>query len=89
MKIAVVGAFDHGNLSDLYTKIKETEKKDKITVDLVLICANLEAARNVYDLKCVDRADCWKSLNDFNQYYKGSKKAKYLTLGLYIVKCSS
>jgi len=79
MKIAVVGSFEN-SLNKLYKEIKQKEQQKNISIDLVLICGNLQAFRNKNDLKCVDCVEGWKNLGDFNEYFSGKRKATHLTL---------
>jgi lariat debranching enzyme len=52
MKIAVVGCA-HGELEKIYEAVLYLEKKDGITVDLLICCGDFQATRNMEDLRCM------------------------------------
>jgi lariat debranching enzyme len=52
MKIAVEGCA-HGELDKIYEAIRYLEKKDGITVDLLICCGDFQSTRNMEDLSCM------------------------------------
>lgn len=78
MKIAVVGCV-HGSLDKVYEDVALQAKEQNTEIDLVLICGDFQAIRNVNDLKCMAVPDKYKSLGTFHEYYSGARKAPYLT----------
>lgn len=79
MHIAVEGCC-HGELDKIYETIQNLEKRDGIQVDLLLCCGDFQAVRDEADLACMAVPDKYKSMQNFWQYYSGSKKAPYLTI---------
>ncbi|KAJ6220868.1 hypothetical protein RDWZM_006680 [Blomia tropicalis] len=79
MKIAVVGCL-HGELDIIYEKISQLEQEQNITVDILFICGDFQAIRNVNDLKCMSVPDKYKRLGTFHSYYFGDKVASKLTI---------
>lgn len=79
MFIAVIGC-THGNLDRIYTDVKDYEMRTGNVIDLVVICGDLQAARGINDLKCMDVPERYEQLGDFHNYYKGKKHARRPTL---------
>ncbi|XP_067686624.1 lariat debranching enzyme A-like [Haliotis asinina] len=79
MKIAVEGCC-HGELDKIYETIQHLEKKNNITVDLLLICGDFQAVRNRADLPCMAVPPKYQRLNTFYKYYSGEKVAPVLTI---------
>lgn len=79
MKIAVEGCC-HGELDKIYETLEYIEKKNSIKIDLLLICGDFQAVRNVADLQCMAVPQHYQKLNTFYKYYSGEKKAPYLTV---------
>jgi hypothetical protein len=52
LNIAVEGCC-HGELDRIYQTIQESEEKNGIHVDLLLICGDFECLRDVIDLDCL------------------------------------
>ncbi|KAK0217972.1 lariat debranching enzyme, C-terminal domain-containing protein [Armillaria fumosa] len=79
LKVAVEGCC-HGKLDDIYKQVASMERKGKYKVDLLLICGDFQATRNVQDLECMAVPPKHKHLNDFPKYYSGQKRAPILTV---------
>ncbi|XP_056013098.1 lariat debranching enzyme A-like isoform X2 [Ostrea edulis] len=79
MKIAVEGCC-HGELDKIYETLEHIEKKNNIHIDLLLICGDFQAVRNMADLQCMAVPQHYQKLNTFYKYYSGEKKAPYLTV---------
>ncbi|KAL7752330.1 lariat debranching enzyme [Sorochytrium milnesiophthora] len=79
LQIAVEGCA-HGALNDIYAAVRQTEVKEGITVDLVIICGDFQAIRNQADLDNLAVPPKYRELNDFHEYYSGARTAPYLTI---------
>mmetsp|Transcript_411 Transcript_411/g.477 ORF Transcript_411/g.477 Transcript_411/m.477 type:complete len:421 (+) Transcript_411:32-1294(+) len=77
--IAVEGCC-HGELDAIYNTVKEIEEKHDKNIDLVLLCGDVQAARNQADMASMAMPPTYRTLGDFHQYYNGEKKAPYLTI---------
>jgi lariat debranching enzyme len=73
VRVAVHGCC-HNELDVIYNNIK------KESVDLLLICGDIQCIRNTRDLDSMSVPDKYKSLGSFHEYYSGKKKAPVLTL---------
>ncbi|XP_076013250.1 lariat debranching enzyme [Genypterus blacodes] len=79
MKIAVEGCC-HGELDKIYETIAYLEKKEGVTVDLLLCCGDFQAVRNEGDMKCMAVPAKYRTMQTFYKYYSGEKKAPILTI---------
>nr|XP_027204228.1 lariat debranching enzyme B-like [Dermatophagoides pteronyssinus] len=79
MKIAVVGCL-HGELDIVYQQIESYEKNNNTSIDLVLICGDVQTIRNENDFKCLAVPPKYRRLGDFHHYYFGEKSIPKLTL---------
>ncbi|CEH14913.1 RNA lariat debranching enzyme [Ceraceosorus bombacis] len=79
MRVAVQGC-SHGALDSIYASIRSLDAQAKKRTDLVLLCGDFQALRNVADLETIAVPDKYKQLGDFVHYYTGLKQAEYLTL---------
>jgi len=81
MRIAIEGCA-HGELEEIYTTIKEAEKRDGKKVDLLLCCGDFQSTRNLEDLKCMAVPDKFKNMCSFYKYYaaKPGFEAPILTI---------
>lgn len=79
INIATIGCL-HGKLEVVYEEISKYEIKNKISIDLVIICGDFQTVRDYADLEYVKMPDKYKHLGDFHLYYKGKKEIPYLTL---------
>lgn len=77
--VAVEGCC-HGELDSIYRSVERTEKEAGVKVDLLIICGDFQAVRNVQDLGCMAVPPKYRKLGDFARYYSGSKKAPILTI---------
>lgn len=64
MKIAVEGCC-HGQLDAIYDHIQALESKNNYKVDLLLICGDFQAIRNLADLQCMAVPNKYKTLGGF------------------------
>lgn len=79
MKIAIQGCA-HGELEKIYDTIKTLEEKEKIKVDLLIICGDFQASRNEQDLYCMAVPQKYYNMCSFYKYYNGDKEAPILTI---------
>ncbi|MBN3318638.1 DBR1 enzyme, partial [Atractosteus spatula] len=79
MKIAVEGCC-HGELDKIYETIGYLERREGVTVDLLLCCGDFQAVRNQGDLKCMAVPPKYRNMEGFYRYYSGEKKAPILTI---------
>ncbi|KAF9493420.1 DBR1-domain-containing protein [Pleurotus eryngii] len=79
MKIAVEGCC-HGALDAIYRQIATLEQRNNYKVDLLVICGDFQAIRNVRDLQCMAVPDKYKQLGEFHKYYTGERIAPVLTI---------
>jgi len=64
MKIAVEGCC-HGELDAIYDHVRTLETQNKYKVDLLLICGDFQAVRNLADLQCMAVPHKYKTLGGF------------------------
>eukprot|EP00924_Labyrinthula_sp_SR-Ha-C_P010105 augustus_masked-scaffold_40-processed-gene-2.47-mRNA-1 protein AED:0.28 eAED:0.28 QI:0/-1/0/1/-1/1/1/0/412 len=79
VNIAVVGC-GHGKLDEIYAEIKSLEIKDNDKINLVLVCGDFQAVRNLDDLACMNTPAKYKKMNSFYKYYSGESIAPFLTI---------
>nr|XP_023661480.1 lariat debranching enzyme [Paramormyrops kingsleyae]XP_023661481.1 lariat debranching enzyme [Paramormyrops kingsleyae]XP_023661482.1 lariat debranching enzyme [Paramormyrops kingsleyae]XP_023661483.1 lariat debranching enzyme [Paramormyrops kingsleyae]XP_023661484.1 lariat debranching enzyme [Paramormyrops kingsleyae]XP_023661485.1 lariat debranching enzyme [Paramormyrops kingsleyae]XP_023661486.1 lariat debranching enzyme [Paramormyrops kingsleyae]XP_023661487.1 lariat debranching enzym len=79
MKIAVEGCC-HGELDKIYETIAYLERKEGLSVDLLLCCGDFQAVRNEGDMKCMAVPAKYRQMQTFYKYYSGEKKAPVLTI---------
>uniref|UniRef100_A0A8C9RFB4 Debranching RNA lariats 1 n=1 Tax=Scleropages formosus TaxID=113540 RepID=A0A8C9RFB4_SCLFO len=79
MKVAVEGCC-HGELDKIYETIAYLERKDGVSVDLLLCCGDFQAVRNEGDMKCMAVPAKYRNMETFYKYYSGEKKAPVLTI---------
>lgn len=63
-QIAIEGCC-HGELDAIYTHIASLEQQYDYNVDLLLICGDFQAIRNLRDLECLAVPDKYKRLGGF------------------------
>eukprot|EP01112_Ceratiomyxa_fruticulosa_P020219 TRINITY_DN6832_c0_g1_i1.p1 TRINITY_DN6832_c0_g1~~TRINITY_DN6832_c0_g1_i1.p1 ORF type:complete len:513 (-),score=117.58 TRINITY_DN6832_c0_g1_i1:177-1553(-) len=78
--IVCIEGCSHGELDAIYGSIKKTEIRNNIKVDLLLMCGDFQAVRNLSDLSCINIKEKFLSMNDFHKYYSGECKAPILTI---------
>lgn len=79
MKIAVEGC-SHGELDNIYASIAKAEEAGGFKTDLLLLCGDFQAIRNIGDLECIAVPPKYRSMGSFHRYYSGEKIAPVLTL---------
>jgi lariat debranching enzyme len=79
MKVAVAGCV-HGALDKLYQDFEQFQKQENGSIDLLLVCGDVQTVRNEPDLLCMAVPPKYRALGDFHRYYTGERKAPVLTL---------
>ncbi|KAJ3411301.1 lariat debranching enzyme [Chytridiales sp. JEL 0842] len=79
MRIAVEGCA-HGELDKIYASLRNVEAKQKVKIDLLLICGDFQSIRNEGDLKALACPDKYRDIGVFHEYYTGKKKAPIPTI---------
>ena len=79
MKIAVEGCA-HGELETIYAALENIQRRDNITIDLLICCGDFQAVRNEMDLACMAVPAKYKKMCSFYKYYNGEKTAPILTI---------
>ncbi|KAL5006185.1 hypothetical protein ScPMuIL_017343 [Solemya velum] len=79
MKVAVEGCC-HGELDKIYETLEYLQKKNNVKVDLLIICGDFQAVRNLSDMECMAVPKKYQKMNTFYKYYSGEKTAPILTI---------
>lgn len=79
MKVAVEGC-SHGELDNIYASILKAEEQGNFKTDVLLLCGDFQALRNVADLECLAVPHKYRELGGFHRYYSGEKVAPLLTI---------
>ncbi|KAJ2695058.1 hypothetical protein H4R19_005866, partial [Coemansia spiralis] len=79
LTIAVEGCC-HGELDNIYSQLLDRQKALKKKIDLLVICGDFQAVRNVTDLNCMSCPDKYKQIGGFHRYYSGERTAPVPTL---------
>ncbi|KAH9923782.1 DBR1-domain-containing protein [Epithele typhae] len=79
LQIAIEGCC-HGELDAIYARIAALEQENGYKVDLLLVCGDFQAVRNLRDLQCMAVPDKYKQLGGFAKYYSGEAAAPILTV---------
>ena len=79
LRVAAVGCL-HGELDAVYRTIVYADAQCGRRTDLVLICGDVQAARDAHDLASMSFATFEPRLSDFQAYHDGRKRAPILTL---------
>ena len=79
IRVAVEGCC-HGELDAIYASVLETQRRNGITIDLLLICGDFQACRNEQDLNCMAVPQKYRSMASFYKYYSGEAEAPILTI---------
>ncbi|KAJ6440040.1 lariat debranching enzyme protein [Purpureocillium lavendulum] len=82
LKIAVVGC-GHGQLDTIYATAESQCRQKGCSLsdlDLLLVCGDFQAVRNVRDLNCMSVPRKYRELGSFHKYYSGAAVAPVLTL---------
>ena len=70
----------HGELDAIYASVLETQRRNGITIDLLLICGDFQACRNEQDLNCMAVPQKYRTMASFYKYYSGEAQAPMLTI---------
>ena len=62
--IAIEGCC-HGELDAIYAHIAALERENEYSIDVLLICGDFQAVRNLRDLQCMAVPDKYKQLGGF------------------------
>lgn len=73
MVLVAVEGCGHGTLDSIYRSLKPM-------ADVLIICGDFQAIRNITDLETISVPSKYKQLGDFPEYYAGTKKAPVLTI---------
>lgn len=79
IRVAVEGC-SHGELDSIYASVLETQRRNGITIDLLLICGDFQACRNEQDLNCMAVPQKYRTMASFYKYYSGECVAPMLTI---------
>ncbi|KAJ2753614.1 lariat debranching enzyme [Coemansia pectinata] len=79
LTIAVEGCC-HGQLDDIYRHLQQQQQRLNKTVDLLIICGDFQAVRNVADLETMSCPNKYKQVGGFYRYYTGERKAPIPTV---------
>lgn len=79
MKVAVFGCL-HGMLEEMYKEVEKVEERDKIKIDLIIVCGDCQTLRHRDDLCCLQVPNKYKKLGDFYHYYSGARTIPKLTI---------
>ena len=79
MYIAVEGCC-HGELEQIYDSLLLIQSKHSIMIDLLLICGDFEAVRNMTDLCSMACPEKYRHMTSYHKYYSGQKEAPILTV---------
>ncbi|MES1908909.1 MAG: hypothetical protein MHM6MM_001747 [Cercozoa sp. M6MM] len=79
VRVAVQGC-GHGQLDHIYELVLEREQKEGKRVDLVCICGDFQAIRDLDDMLCVARPEKYHELGHFWEYYQGRMRAPIPTV---------
>ncbi|KAI5795059.1 lariat debranching enzyme, C-terminal domain-containing protein [Geopyxis carbonaria] len=79
LRIAVEGC-GHGELNAIYDSIKKAEEENNYVVDVLIICGDFQAIRNLTDLEVMSCPPKYRQLGEFHEYYSGKRVAPVLTV---------
>ncbi|KAJ2449093.1 lariat debranching enzyme [Coemansia sp. RSA 2424] len=79
LTIAIEGCC-HGQLDDIYRHLQQQQQRLNKTVDLLIICGDFQAVRNVTDLESMSCPNKYKQIGGFYRYYTGERKAPIPTV---------
>ncbi|KAJ2720748.1 lariat debranching enzyme [Coemansia sp. Benny D115] len=77
--IAIEGCC-HGALDNIYHHLQQKERTLKKKVDLLIICGDFQAIRNITDLESMSCPNKYKQLGGFYRYYTGERVAPVPTV---------
>ena len=65
----------HGELTNIYNGIRETERRNPgLKVDLLICCGDFQSVRDAGDLAGLACPQKYRRLGDFGEYHRGEKK---------------
>jgi lariat debranching enzyme len=64
----------------MYDAIRKAQEENNFIVDLLIVCGDFEAMRNVTDLEVMSCPAKYREMGDFHEYYSGKRVAPVLTL---------
>ncbi|KAJ1815278.1 lariat debranching enzyme [Coemansia sp. RSA 2598] len=70
----------HGMLDNIYRQLQTSERQMGKKVDLLIICGDFQAIRNVTDLESMSCPDKYKQIGGFYRYYSGQQQAPIPTI---------
>ncbi|KAJ2442065.1 lariat debranching enzyme [Coemansia sp. RSA 2440] len=79
LNIAIEGCC-HGMLDNIYSQLLTRQKQTNKKIDLLIICGDFQAIRNVTDLGCMSCPDKYKQIGGFYRYYTGERVAPVPTI---------
>ncbi|KAJ2910187.1 lariat debranching enzyme [Coemansia aciculifera] len=79
LTIAVEGCC-HGQLDDIYRHLRQQQQRLNKVVDLLVICGDFQAIRNVTDLETMSCPNKYKQVGGFYRYYTGERRAPIPTI---------
>ncbi|RNF10536.1 oligoribonuclease [Trypanosoma conorhini] len=77
--VAVQGCC-HGELDGIYAACAAHEKASGRRIDFLVCCGDFQAVRDARDLRSMAVPQKYRVLGDFAAYYRGERRAPYLTL---------
>ena len=78
-QVAVEGCC-HGELDKIYETLAYLEAEQGTKVDLLLVCGDFQAVRNMDDLECMACPPKYRALQTFYKYYSGELTAPVPTI---------
>ncbi|KAA8893990.1 lariat debranching enzyme, C-terminal domain-containing protein [Sphaerosporella brunnea] len=79
LRVAVEGC-GHGQLHVIYDAIQKAQEENDFMVDLLIVCGDFQAMRNLTDLEVMSCPAKYREIGDFHEYYSGKRVAPVLTL---------
>lgn len=67
-------------LNVMYDAIRKASEENDFVVDLLIICGDFQAVRNLTDLEIMSCPPKYRQLGDFHEYYSGKQVAPVPTL---------
>lgn len=64
----------------MYDSIQRAEEETNTKIDLLIICGDFQAVRNMTDLQVMSCPPKYRELGDFHEYYSGARTAPVLTI---------
>ena len=70
----------HGKLNVLYDAIARASNEQNFVVDLLIVCGDFQAVRNMTDLEVMSCPPKYREIGDFHEYYSGKRVAPVMTV---------